>query len=170
VLSIPDLSLMRADAMVDEADGGQVKTGQPVTLRLEARPDLDFQGKVRAVAQTVRRKSWRVPAKVFKVDVELSTTDSAIMRPAMRFRGEIETDRLPARVLVPREAVFLRDAGPVVYARRRLAWTEVPVKIGRTNRRFAEVLEGLKEGEAVLPQDLAAVAPAAAKPRLGSGS
>lgn len=171
VLSIPDLSLMRADGMVDEADGGQVRAGQPATLRLEARPDLDFRGRVRAVAQTVRRKSWRVPAKVFKVDVELSHTDPAIMRPAMRFRGEIETDRLKGRLLVPREAVFLRDGGPVVYARRLLGWREVKVKIGRTNRRFAEVVEGLREGDAVLPMDLAVVTvPQAAKPTLGNGS
>lgn len=171
VLSIPDLSLMRADAMVDEADGGQVKAGLPATLRLEARPDLDFRGRVRAVAQTVRRKSWRVPAKVFKVDVELERTDPAIMRPAMRFRGEIETERLKGRLLVPREAVFLRDGGTVAYARRLLGWTEVPVKIGRTNRRFAEVLEGLRDGDAVLPADLAAAtSPQSAKPTLGTGS
>ncbi|HEY6546487.1 MAG TPA: HlyD family efflux transporter periplasmic adaptor subunit [Vicinamibacteria bacterium] len=171
VLSIPDLSLMRADAMVDEADGGQVQAGQPVTLRLEARPDLDFRGRVRGVARTVRRKSWRVPAKVFKVDVELEHSDAAIMRPAMRFRGEIETERLKGRLLVPREVVFLRDGGPVVYARRLLGWSEVPVKIGRTNRRFAEVVEGLREGDAVLPKDLAAASePRAARPTLGSGS
>jgi len=171
VLSIPDLSLMRADAMVDEADGGQVRAGQPVTLRLEARPDLDFRGHVRAVAQTVRRKSWRVPAKVFKVDVELEGSDAAIMRPAMRFRGEIETDRLKDRLLVPRDVVFLRDGGPVVYARSLLGWREVPVKIGRTNRRFAEVLEGLRDGEDVLPIDLAAATePQSARPTLGAGS
>jgi hypothetical protein len=169
VLSIPDLSAMRADAMVDEADGGQVKAGQAVTLRLEARPDLDFKGRVRAVAQTVRRKSWRVPAKVFKVDVELERSDPAIMRPAMRFRGEIETDRLPGRVLVPREAVFLRDGGPVVFARSVLGWRETPVKIGQTNRRFAEVVQGLAPGDLVLPLDLAARGSQTARPALGGG-
>jgi multidrug efflux pump subunit AcrA (membrane-fusion protein) len=161
VLSIPDLAEMRADALVDEADGGRVAVGQKATLRLEARPDLDLTGRVRGVAQTVRRKSWRVPAKVFKVDVELARTDPEIMRPAMRFRGEIETERLPGRLLVPKEALFLREGGPVVYVRGLFAWRERPVKVGRSNRRFTEILEGVREGEALLPVDLAAAPPEA---------
>jgi multidrug efflux pump subunit AcrA (membrane-fusion protein) len=161
VLSIPDLAEMRADALVDEADGGRVAVGQKATLRLEARPDLDLTGRVRSVAQTVRRKSWRVPAKVFKVDVELTRTDPEIMRPAMRFRGEIETERLPGRLLVPKEALFLREGGPVVYVRGLFAWGERPVKVGRSNRRFTEILEGVREGEALLPVDLAAAPPSA---------
>ena len=156
VLSIPDLREMRADAMVDEADGGQVAVGQSVLLRLEARPDLDFHGRVRAIAQTVRHKSWRVPAKVFKVDVELEHTDPAIMRPAMRFRGEIETGRLKSRLLLPRGAVFLRESGPVVEVRRGLGWTEVKVKLGRSNRDVVEAVEGVNERDQVLPFDLGA--------------
>ncbi len=165
VLSIPDLSEMRADAMVDEADGGRVAVGQPATLRLEARPDLDYHGRVRRVAQNVRRKSWRVPAKVFRVDVELERTDPAIMRPAMRFRGEIETGRLEKRLLVPREAVFLRESGPVAFAWQFLRWRERPLKLGASNAAFVEVVEGLREGELVLPADLAPPWPAVGAPR-----
>jgi hypothetical protein len=170
VLSIPDLKEMRADAMVDEADGGQVAVGQGVILRLEARPDLDFSGRVRGIAHTVRRKSWRVPAKVFKVDVELERTDAAIMRPAMRFRGEIETGRLKGRLLVPREAVFLRESGPVVYVHRAWGWTEARVKLGRSNRQLVEAVDGLREGDQVLPFDLATGKnDAVTKAPLGSG-
>jgi HlyD family secretion protein len=168
LLSIPDLQEMRADASVDEADGGQVALSQPVTLRLEARPDLDIRGRVRSLAETVRRKSWRVPAKVFKVDVALDRTDPAIMRPAMRFRGEIETGRLPDRLVVPREAVFLRDEGPVVFARRLLGWAEVEVTLGASNSRFVEVVNGLREGDAVLPLDLAAPTPSRSGPGPGA--
>jgi len=169
VLSIPDLAQMRADAMVDEADGGLVAAGQAVVLRLDARPDLDFKGKVRSIAQTVRRKSWRVPAKVFKVDVALETTDPAIMRPAMRFRGEIETGRRPQVLVVPRAAVFLRDSGPVVYVRRTLAYAERPVTLGRSNRRLVEVTSGVSEGDLVLPVDLAASFASEPRPSMRPG-
>ena len=153
VLSLPDLTEMRGDAMVDEADGAKVSVGQPVTLRLEARPELDIRGKVESIGGTVSRKSWRVPAKVYKLRVTLEKTDPAFMRPAMRFRGEVETGRLAGRLLVPREAVFLRDEGPVVFARRGLGWTEVKVRLGSSNRRQVEVLEGLRDGDRVLPVD-----------------
>jgi HlyD family secretion protein len=155
VLGIPDLSEMRAQALVDEADGGTVAEGQTVTLRLEARPDLDIHGKVRKVGRTVRQKSWRTPVKVYKVEVALDKTDPTMMRPAMRFRGEIETARTPGLLLAPREAVFLRERGPVVWAHRALRWTEIPVRLGRSSRRQVEVLEGLAEGDRLSPIDLA---------------
>jgi HlyD family secretion protein len=155
VLAIPDLSEMRAEGFVDEADGGMVTEGQPLTLRLEARPDLDIRAKVSRVGRTVKQKSWRTPVKGYKVDVALEKTDSTVMRPAMRFRGEIETARTPGLLLVPRDAVFLRDSGPVVWARRALRWTEVPVRLGRTSRRQVEIVEGLVEGDRVSPVDLA---------------
>jgi len=153
-LAIPDLSAMRAEGFVDEAEGGAVAAGQPVTLRLEARPDLDIQGRVKAVGRTVRRRSWRTPLKVYKVDVALTRTDPTLMRPSMRFRGEVETGRTAGLLLVPREAVFLRDAGPVVWTRRAFRWSERPVRLARSNRRQVEVSSGLAEGDRVSPVDL----------------
>jgi HlyD family secretion protein len=46
ILAIPDLAEMKGDGFVDEADGGPVEEGQPVTVRLEARPDFDLEGNV----------------------------------------------------------------------------------------------------------------------------
>jgi multidrug efflux pump subunit AcrA (membrane-fusion protein) len=80
------------------------------------------------------------------------------MRPAMRFRGEIETGRLPGLLLVPRDAVFLRDDGPVVWARRALGWREVRVTLGRSNRTQVEVVQGLAEGDRISAIDLQAPA------------
>jgi HlyD family secretion protein len=154
VLAIPDLSEMRAEGFVDEADGGTVAAGQAVTLRLEARPDVDIRGRVKTIGRTVRQKSWRTPGKVYKMQVALEKTDPTVMRPAMRFRGEVETGRIPGLLLVPREAVFLREGGPVVWTRRALRWVEVPVRLGRSNRRQVEVVSGLAEGDRVSPIDL----------------
>jgi HlyD family secretion protein len=155
VLAIPDLSEMRGDGLVDEADGGTVAEGQKVTLRLEARPDLDLFGKVKTLGHTVRQKSWRTPGKGYKVQVALDQTDPTVMRPAMRFRGDIETGRIPGLLLVPRDAVFLRDRGPTVWVRRALRWEERPVRLGRSNRRQIEIVDGLREGDRVSPTDLA---------------
>ena len=156
VLSLPDLAEMKGDAFVDEADGGPVREGQPVTLRLEARSDFDLPGKVARIGRTVKQRSWRTPLKGYRVEVELAKTDPTFMRPAMRFRGEIETGRVPGVLLVPRDAVFLRDEGPVVWARRTMGWSEVKVTLGRSNRTQVEVLSGLAPGDRVSPVDRAA--------------
>jgi len=155
VLAIPDLTEMKGDAFVDEADGGPVREGQKVTLRLEARSDFDLVGKVAKIARTVRQRTWRTPLKGYRVELALEKTDPTFMRPAMRFRGEVETGRVAGVLLVPREVVFLRDSGPVVWARRALGWSQVEVKLGRSNRKQVEVLAGVKEGERLSPLDLA---------------
>ena len=162
LLGIPDLNEMKGEGFVDEADGGPVKEGQPVTLRLEARPDFDLEGRIARIGRTVQRRSWRTPLKGFRVEIALEKTDPTFMRPAMRFRGEVETGRVPGLLLLPRDAVFLRDEGPVVWAKRGLGWREVEVTLGRRNQKLVEVLSGLSEGDQVSSVDLEA--PAATGP------
>ena len=161
LLGIPDLSEMMGKGFVDEADGGPVQEGQPVTVRLEARPDFDLEGRVARIGRTVQRRSWRTPLKGFRVEIALEKTDPTFMRPAMRFRGEVETGRIPGVLLVPRDAVFLRDAGTVVWTKGRLGWREVPVSLGRRNEKLVEVVSGLEEGDLVSTVDLAAPDPGA---------
>jgi multidrug efflux pump subunit AcrA (membrane-fusion protein) len=155
VLALPDLAEMKGDGFVDEADGGPVREGQKVTVRLEARAYFDLSGKVARIGRTVKQRSWRTPLKGYRVEIALAKTDPTFMRPAMRFRGEIETGRIPGVLLVPRDAVFLRDDGPVVWARRALGWREVKVSLGRSNRTQVEIVSGLAEGDRVSPLDLA---------------
>ena len=47
---------------VDEADASNVTVDQPLTLRLDAHPDLEFTGRVAFIQDTVQQKSWRNPA------------------------------------------------------------------------------------------------------------
>ena len=155
VLGLPDLSEMKGDGFVDEADGGPVAEGQPVVVRLEARADFDLKGRVARIARTVRRRSWRTPLKGYRVEIALEKTDPTFMRPAMRFRGEIETGRVAALLLVPREAVFLRDEGPAVWRKTALGWRETAVKLGRSSRTQIEIVSGLRDGDLVSPIDLA---------------
>jgi len=54
-----------------------------------------------------------------------------------------------------RDAVFLRDGGPVVWARRAFGWREVKVSLGRSNRTQVEIVSGLADGDRVSPVDLA---------------
>ena len=74
----------------------------------------------------MRRKSWRVPNKVFRVQVALDKTDAAL-RPAMRFRGEIQTERVKSVLTLPRDAVFQRPGGPVCWVRGFNGFNEVNV-------------------------------------------
>jgi HlyD family secretion protein len=150
ILEIPDLAKMRATGEINEADAGRVATGQKVVLRLEAHPDLEYAGVVRRIHRSVQQKSWNDPRKVVRVDVELDHTDRERMRPGMRCRGRIETERLRELLLVPREAVAIDSEGATVVLGGLLGEHSVRPSLGRRNEEFFEVLDGLEEGDRVL--------------------
>lgn len=153
VLEIPDLRSMRAEGEVSEADAGRIRVGQPVSLRLDAHPDVVFTGKVAAIRGAVqqRRGSGR---KVVRVDVALDGTDPQRMRPGMRFAGTVEVERVAGALVVPLDAVFQRDDGPVVYRRGPWGAEAVEPSLGRRNDRLAEVVGGLSPGDRVSRRDL----------------
>jgi len=154
VIELPDLDAMKAAGRVHEADAGKVAEGQRMTFRLDAHPDVEFSGRVASIWRTVQRESWRNPLKVVRLEIELDETDKCRMRPGMRFRGRIETERVEDALVVDAEAVFLKLEGPVVYRKTMVGFEVVPVELGRRNQDRVEVLTGLDEGDSIAAVDL----------------
>lgn len=149
VLQVPDLNRIQAVGFVEEAEAGSLAPGQPVTLRLDAHPDRTIDGHVAVIGRTVQRRSPRDPVKVVRLEIELDAVDPAIMRPGMRFRGRVETERIGDAVLVPPEAVHAAPGGPVVYRRTSFGHEAVRPELGRRNAEAVQVLDGLRLGERV---------------------
>ena len=156
IIELPDLSRMEADGRVDEADAGKLAEGQRVSLRLDAHPDVEFKGSIASIWKTVQRKNWRNPEKVARLTIELDETDRKKMRPSMRFRGTVETERIRDALIVPIEAVFISDTGPVIYRKTLLGHEARQVTLGRRNETSVEVLAGLGQGDSISVVDLAA--------------
>lgn len=154
VLELPDLTRMKAVGLVHEADAGRLSEGQRVTFRLDAHPDVEFAGQVALIWRTVQRETWRSPKRVVRLEIDLDETDTRRMRPGMRFRGNIEVERVSDALLVDADSVFLKADGPVVHRRTLLGHETVPVELGRRNEHHVEVLGGLREGDAVSLADL----------------
>jgi multidrug efflux pump subunit AcrA (membrane-fusion protein) len=158
ILEIPDLSAMKGEGEVDESDAGKIRVGQVVRFRLEAHPDIEFTGKIGSIWSTVQRQSWRSPVKVVKLVVELSATDPRKMRPGMRFRGVIETGRIANTLLVPADAVFPTDSGPVAFRKNAVGYGRRVLTLGARNETSVEVKSGLNAGDRVARRDLDAAA------------
>jgi len=149
VIEIPDLRRMRAEAEVDEDDAGKIAVGQPVSLRLDAHPDLSFAGRVKAIHRAVQQRTDSSSQKVVELDVELAATDPQRMRPGMRFQGLIETARVKGALVAPVDAVTATASRPVVHRRTLLGEETVRPRLGRHNDRLVEVLGGLAEGDRI---------------------
>ena len=154
VIELPDLNRMKAAGQVHEADAGKVREGQRVKFRLDAHPDTEFTGRVASIWRTVQKESHSSELKVVRLEIELDTTDSQRMRPGMRYRGKIETDRIEQALVVDGEAVFLQPEGPVVYRKTTFGFEPVRVELGRRSQERVEVLEGLDVGDLIAATDL----------------
>lgn len=153
VLEIPDLRRMRAQGEIAEADAGRVAVGQPVSLRLDAYLDHEYRGTIHELRQAVQSKSAFNPRKVVKVEIELDETDAERMRPGMRFRGMIESERISKALTVPIASAQPHQSGTSVFVRQLLGRRQVFPVFGRRNDEYFEVLSGLKEGDQVLRFD-----------------
>ncbi len=150
VIQIPDLERMLGEGMVAEADAGRLEVGQRVKLRLDAYPDQPYSATVARIRRSVQRKSRRNPQKVVRLELELEDTDTERMRPGMRFRGEIEIERVDDTLVVPQEAVLSRPEGTAVVVRSLLGKREVYPTFGKRNADLFGVVSGLEEGDRVL--------------------
>jgi multidrug efflux pump subunit AcrA (membrane-fusion protein) len=154
ILEIPDLTAMKGEGEVDESDAGKIAVGQKVRFRLEAHPDVEFVGTIGSIWSTVQRQSWRSLVKVVKLVVVLDATDPRKMRPGMRFRGVIETGRIKDALLVPADAVFPTDAGPIAFRRSAVGYGRRALTLGARNEASVEVKSGLAPGDRVARRDL----------------
>ena len=161
LLQVASLAEMEAEGEVDEVDASRVAVGQPVSLRLDAQADLELRGTIREISRTVQRQSPDNPLKVARLKIALDAAEGAKLRPGMRFRGNVETDRVDDALLVPLEAIVATSDGPVAHVRRGGAIEAVPVSLGRRNAEQVEVLEGLAEGDEIeaAPQPVGTEAP-----------
>ncbi len=151
VIEIPDLARMVGKGEVDESDAGKVAVGQRVVFNLDAHPDEEFAGTISEASRTVgKRQGTTDPIKVLKVDIKLDRTDPAKMRPGMRFHGTVELARAKNALLIPRNAVFVTDRGPVAYRRGTFSVTAMPLTLGGENEKSVEVLRGLSASDRVL--------------------
>jgi multidrug efflux pump subunit AcrA (membrane-fusion protein) len=154
ILELPDLSAMMAKGEIDEADAGRIAVGQKVTIRLEAHPDVDFKGTVQSIGRTVRRQSWRVPTKVYKVDIGLAEDGHGRDAPgdALPRRRRDAAHRVGARRAARRD--LPAPGRPGRWRKAGLRYEEVPLRLGHSNRRMVEVLGGLSEGDLISSVDL----------------
>lgn len=146
VVILADLSHLQVKAGVSEMDVGEVQEGQKAAIRLESFPDRELEGRVRDIAPLPT-----VTAGVVNYPMTIELASSSVpVRPGMAAQVEIITSQKADALLVPREALKLREGRWVVRALRHGRPVEVEVETGQRDGRLVEVLRGLAEDEEVM--------------------
>jgi RND family efflux transporter MFP subunit len=156
---VVDISKMLVDADIVEKEAESVHPGESAVISCLAFPGISFPGRVCAVSPVIDLKSrmMRVALEV-SMDPSNRTISRARLRPGMFASVLIETDRLGGRLLVPREAVLVRDMRQLVFTIDHGLAKWHYVELGDDNQDFVEVRSGLSEGDTVIVEGHQALA------------
>ena len=149
IMQIPDLATLRLEAMVEEAEAGQVRPGQKAVIRVDAFPGTQLRGTTTSIGTVLRTKRFDMPTKVVDAVIEFDKGEQKLL-PGMTATASIEVQRIPSVLLVPLEAIRERQGQSVVTVLLGSGVAqERSIRLGRRNSELIEVLEGLKEGDRV---------------------
>jgi membrane fusion protein (multidrug efflux system) len=140
VYRIIDNSRLEAVLNVPERELATMKAGLPIQMVVDALPGQQFTGVVDRISPVVDAGSG-----TFRV---VGAFDGKLgLRPGMFGRINVVHDQRAAVLTVPRAALIEENGAYAVYVVRDNKAVRMPVKLGYINGEFAEVLEGVKEGD-----------------------
>ncbi len=148
MISLPDLSLMKAEVAVNEVDIAKIDTSLQAIIRMDSFPDTTFKGHVTEVATLARDKERDSNVKVFDVTVALDENSAQLM-PGMTVSCQIIVDQLSDTLFVPLEALFQKNSQNIVYLKKGNHFEPQPVVIGEQNQDFVIIAKGVNEGDQV---------------------
>src|SRR5215471_19021552 len=153
VAELPDLSVVRASARVDESDRGRLKAGQTATVRIDAIADKEFHANVADISPLAKfdYSSWPF-TKNFDIALQILDSDSRI-RPGMSASGRIAVEEIADGILVPPESVFEKNGGSFAYVLHGAKFEERPVQVARRSKTQLLIGGGLEAGEKVALKD-----------------
>lgn len=144
LFTLVDISRIKVQARVLESEIGKMKVGYEATLRFSAYPGKTFKGHVEAVSPIINPED-----RTCAVHIAVDNTQEEI-KPGMHAEVEIAADIYKDRVLVPQEAVLVRGGRKLVFAVEEGLAKWRYIEVGLENKDYAEVLDGIKEGEMVI--------------------
>lgn len=142
---VADTSVMWALLDVRESDVGQVRLGQPVSVRVDGVADLVFRGSIEWISAEVDPRTRRVAARAV-----LDNPDG-LLRAHQFGRAVIQVEPPEQVVTVPRAAVQRLEDGSVVFVRTGPGVYEPrAVDPGRATGGVVQVRGPLEPGEEVV--------------------
>ena len=148
VVEVVNPAVMRVRARVNQADMNDLRVGQPVTVGLDAYPELTFSGTVDQISPIGQQSTLSPKVRNFIVLVLVKEAHPNLM-PDLTASLDVELDRVRGVLVVPRDAVVLEGEHAFVRVQRGGRFDRQDVTLGPLNTHEAVVTGGLQEGVTV---------------------
>ena len=146
VMLLVDPTELEIDGIVDEIDALRVEAGQQAKIFLDALPEVELEGEVKAIATVATEEegvvNYRVLITVEPLEFELKGGLTALAEIIVAESEEV--------LLVPNRAIKTTNEGPVVEIVVDEKAEERKVVLGISDGQRTEIVDGLVEGEIIL--------------------
>lgn len=142
---VPDINSMKVKTTINELDYKKVQLGQKVKVRLDALPEVVFEGKLSALGKLSKPKEKDSKIKVFDAEIMISNNDERL-KPGMTVSCQIIYADYQ-NVMYVNNNCLLREEGKYYIFPKKGEKQEV--KIGFSNNKYTIILGKQIEGQAL---------------------
>ncbi|HSF24965.1 MAG TPA: efflux RND transporter periplasmic adaptor subunit [Blastocatellia bacterium] len=148
IVTLVKINPLRLRADIPEYAAASVRTGQTMTLTVEAFPDRTFSGRVVRIGPSLNELT-----RALTVEAEVGNPGN-LLRPGMFAKSRLITAKDAPAVMVPQRAVQVIAGLNKVFVIENGRASERIVKIGVTDGDMVEIVEGVKSAESVATSNL----------------
>jgi len=152
IIRLPNVSLLRVRAKVNENRIEKVRPGMKCTILIDAMRDLQLNGKVESVSEyplpSVSRYTSHI--KEYATEIVINNPPSGV-RTGMTAKVTIKSEFVENTLQVPLTAIFRKEGKTFCITGDENGDMEIrEIKLGSYNMNMAVVLGGLKVGERIV--------------------
>lgn len=142
---VPDINFMKVKTSINELDYKKVRLGQKVKVRLDALPEVVFEGKISSLGKLSKPKEEDSKIKVFDAEITIINNDERL-KPGMTVSCQVFYADYQNVTYVHNDCL-LREKGKYFIFPEKNKRQEV--KIGFSNNNYTVILGEQKEGQAL---------------------
>jgi membrane fusion protein (multidrug efflux system) len=144
LVTLMDVSRLRVQVFVPEAEVPFITNGVPVHVTVEELPGRTFSGSVTRFAYALDEAT-----KTMLTEIELPNPKGDL-RPGMYASVQLEVEHKPEALLLPAAAVLAEKAGTFVFLVADGKAKKTPVRIGFSDGVNVEITAGVEPGQPVI--------------------
>ena len=148
IVTLVKINPLRLRADIPESSVAAVRTGQTINVTVDAFPNRTFTGRVVRIGPSLDEKT-----RALTVEAEVANSGN-LLRPGMFAKSRLITSANAPAVMVPQRAVVTVAGLSKVFVIESGKAVERVVKTGATDGDLIEIVEGVKDGEAVATSNL----------------
>jgi len=151
IFSLPDMTKMQVKVNIHESLVKKIKAGQKAEIRIDAFPNIIFQGTVKSISQLAdSTRPWLSNGvKEYPAVVDVDDLNGQEVKPGMTAEVKILVGALKDVLCVPVQAIAEHKGDFFAYVSTPTGVKRKQVRVGESNETHIQIVDGLEPGDQV---------------------